>query len=120
MPVQVADPTTVTRAAATAAADWSTIARCLWLAVGATGPAKNLTKAAPEPRTDTRITYRTEFQTVPCIDTSGQTFAIWLNVLYLTPLTFLFVRFFVKSYIRRGELLAKKVQKELKQMNMSS
>lgn len=45
--------------------------------------------------------YHTEYQTIPCINTSGQTFAIWLNVLYLTPLTFLFVRFFVKSYLRR-------------------
>lgn len=45
--------------------------------------------------------YHTEYQTIPCIDTSGQTFAIWLNVLYLLPLTVLFVRFFVKSYIRR-------------------
>lgn len=47
-------------------------------------------------------TFRTEYQTIPCVDTSGQTFAIWLNVLYLTPLTFLFVRFFVKSYLRRS------------------
>ncbi|KAL3424778.1 gns1 sur4 family protein [Phlyctema vagabunda] len=45
--------------------------------------------------------YRTVYQTVPCIDTSGQTFAIWLNVFYLTPLTWLFVRFFIRSYIRR-------------------
>lgn len=46
-------------------------------------------------------TYHMEYQTTPCVDTSGQTFAVWLNVLYLTPLTFLFVRFFIKSYIRR-------------------
>lgn len=45
--------------------------------------------------------YHTEYQTVPCVETSGQTFAIWLNVLYLMPLTILFVRFFIKSYIRR-------------------
>ncbi|RDL39291.1 Elongation of fatty acids protein [Venustampulla echinocandica] len=45
--------------------------------------------------------YHTEYQTIPCVDTSGQTFAIWLNVLYLTPLTVLFVRFFIRSYIRR-------------------
>jgi hypothetical protein len=47
------------------------------------------------------IQYRTEYQNVPCINTSGQTFAIWLNVLYLAPLTVLFVRFFIRSYIRR-------------------
>lgn len=33
------------------------------------------------------IRYRTEFQTVPCLHTSGQVFAIALNVLYLLPLT---------------------------------
>jgi hypothetical protein len=45
--------------------------------------------------------YHTEYQTVTCVEASGQTFAIWLNVLYLMPLTVLFVRFFIKSYIRR-------------------
>lgn len=39
---------------------------------------------------------------VPCIVTSGQTFAIWLNVLYLAPLTYLFVKFFITSYLRRS------------------
>ncbi|KAF3769945.1 hypothetical protein M406DRAFT_343931 [Cryphonectria parasitica EP155] len=39
---------------------------------------------------------------VPCIVTSGQTFAIWLNVLYLAPLTYLFVKFFITSYLRRA------------------
>ena len=53
------------------------------------------------------IQYRTEYQTVQCIDTSGQTFAIWFNVFYLTPLTALFVRFFVKSYLRRTQKGAK-------------
>ena len=47
------------------------------------------------------VQYRTGYQNVACIDTSGQTFAIWLNVLYLAPLTVLFVRFFIRSYIRR-------------------
>jgi GNS1/SUR4 family len=59
------------------------------------------------------VTSHTEYQQVKCINTSGQTFAIWLNVVYLTPLTFLFVRFFIKSYLRRGELLAAR-QKALK------
>lgn len=39
---------------------------------------------------------------VPCIDNTGQTFAIWLNVLYLAPLTYLFVKFFITSYLRRS------------------
>ncbi|KAF2461899.1 GNS1/SUR4 family-domain-containing protein [Lineolata rhizophorae] len=38
----------------------------------------------------------------PCVTTSGQAFAIWLNLLYLAPLTLLFVRFFVRSYLRRA------------------
>ncbi|KAF2265161.1 hypothetical protein CC78DRAFT_207398 [Lojkania enalia] len=59
--------------------------------------------AAQHPITDTieKTVYRAEYQTVPCIDTSGQAFAIYLNLIYLFPLTGLFVRFFVKSYIRR-------------------
>ncbi|KAF2277269.1 uncharacterized protein EI97DRAFT_449956 [Westerdykella ornata] len=48
-----------------------------------------------------KVAYRTEYQSVPCIDTSGQAVAVYLNVLYLAPLTFLFVRFFIKSYLRR-------------------
>lgn len=54
-----------------------------------------------------RIVYRNEYQSVPCIDTSGQAFAIYLNLIYLTPLTFLFMRFFFKSYLRRTSPNAK-------------
>lgn len=43
-----------------------------------------------------------ELKVVPCIVTNGQTFAIWLNVLYLAPLTYLFVKFFITSYLRRS------------------
>lgn len=43
-----------------------------------------------------------EEKVIPCIDTQGQTFAIWLNVLYLAPLTYLFVKFFITSYLRRS------------------
>lgn len=42
------------------------------------------------------------YVTQQCITTDGATFAIWLNVLYLAPLTYLFVRFFITSYLRRG------------------
>lgn len=38
----------------------------------------------------------------PCVTTSPETFAIWLNVLYLAPLTYLFGSFFVASYIKRS------------------
>lgn len=41
-------------------------------------------------------------KTVPCIDSNASTFAIWLNVLYLAPLTYLFVKFFITSYLRRS------------------
>ena len=54
-----------------------------------------------------RVVYRTEYQHVPCIDTSGQAFAIYLNLIYLAPLTGLFMRFFVKSYFRRTNSKAK-------------
>ncbi|TDZ37163.1 Elongation of fatty acids protein sre1 [Colletotrichum spinosum] len=43
----------------------------------------------------------TVYVTQPCITTSGETFAIWLNVFYLAPLTYLFVMFFIRSYLRR-------------------
>lgn len=41
-------------------------------------------------------------QPVRCITSSGETFAVWLNVSYLAPLTYLFVSFFIESYIRRS------------------
>lgn len=47
------------------------------------------------------IRYRLEYVATDCIDTSGQAFAIYLNLLYLLPLTMLFLRFFFKSYLRR-------------------
>ena len=46
------------------------------------------------------VRYRVEYVGTGCIDTSGQAFAIYLNLLYLLPLTALFLRFFVKSYWR--------------------
>ncbi|KAF2119967.1 GNS1/SUR4 family-domain-containing protein [Lophiotrema nucula] len=59
-----------------------------------------------------RTIYRTEYQTVPCIDTTGQTFAVYLNMIYLLPLTGLFVRFFVKSYLRRTSSQTKHATKK--------
>lgn len=43
----------------------------------------------------------------PCIVTAGETFAIWLNVLYLAPLTYLFVSFFIASYVKRSNAASK-------------
>lgn len=51
-------------------------------------------------RFEDKIVYRTEYKTVPCIDTSAQAFAIYLNLIYLAPLTLLFMRFFFKAYLR--------------------
>ncbi|KAH7329250.1 GNS1/SUR4 family-domain-containing protein [Stachybotrys elegans] len=45
----------------------------------------------------------------PCIVTPGETFAIWLNVIYLTPLTYLFMSFFVSSYVKRSNAEKKKL-----------
>jgi hypothetical protein len=57
---------------------------------------------APGPSEQGAIKTETAYVTQPCITTSGATFAIWLNVIYLAPLTYLFVKFFITSYIRRS------------------
>lgn len=62
--------------------------------VDALHPARDLVR-----RYETR--YREELGWTHCLDTSGQTLAIYLNVLYLLPLTWLFGQFFVKSYMQR-------------------
>ena len=44
-------------------------------------------KAVEVERAQEEIRYRLESVRVNCLDTSGEAFAIWLNVLYLAPLT---------------------------------
>lgn len=44
---------------------------------------------------------RTDYHTIDCIDTAGESFAICLNIFYLAPLTILFVRFFIRAYTYR-------------------
>ena len=44
-------------------------------------------KAAEVEKAREEIRYKLEYPTVSCIDTSGQAFAVYLNVLYLAPLT---------------------------------
>lgn len=67
-----------------------------------------ITDEAPTPEANAGHQFTTVEETVyeeklvPCIVTTGQTFAIWLNVLYLAPLTYLFVKFFITSYLRRS------------------
>ena len=48
------------------------------------------------------------YKTVPCVSNNGATFAVWLNVFYLAPLTYLFVSFFIESYLRRSNAAEKK------------
>ncbi|KAE8136545.1 ELO family [Aspergillus pseudotamarii] len=48
----------------------------------------------------TNIPFRQDnFGRVPCLDNSGQVFALLLTTIYLVPLTCLFLRFFVRSYL---------------------
>ncbi|KAH6606658.1 hypothetical protein Trco_005811 [Trichoderma cornu-damae] len=62
--------------------------------------------AAPSLKKSTTVT-QTAHLAQPCIVTSGETFAIWLNVLYLAPLTYLFVSFFIASYVKRSSAAQK-------------
>lgn len=59
----------------------------------------------------TAVTTETRYAIQPCIMTAGETFAVWLNVLYLAPLTYLFVSFFIASYIKRSNVAGKTSQK---------
>jgi len=45
----------------------------------------NATDSSSSSRQETQ--WRTQYEYIPCIDTEGQAFAIWLNVFYLAPLT---------------------------------
>ncbi|RFU31027.1 hypothetical protein B7463_g5316, partial [Scytalidium lignicola] len=92
--------------AATSTGVASALKKFLFRAAGEEGLAENVNRSSAN-RYAAQLsirgqTYHTEYQTIPCVDTSGQTFAVWLNVLYLTPLTWLFVRFFIRSYMRRA------------------
>ncbi|KAK6079303.1 GNS1/SUR4 family protein [Seiridium cupressi] len=69
---------------------------------------------APQEAAAESVIYETQYQTVPCITTSGQTFAIWLNVLYLLPLTYLFVSFFITSYLKRSSAETERSRAEKK------
>src|SRR6202034_2788036 len=60
-------------------------------------------RAAEDMRAREEIRYRNELHWVHCTDTSGQAFAILLNCMYLAPLTFRFVKFFIRAYSKRLE-----------------
>lgn len=82
------------------------VKKLLFRAAGEEGLAENVNGASSLRMVSPRSThsgeqYSIEYQTVSCITTSGQAFAVWLNLFYLAPLTALFVRFFIRSYLRR-------------------
>lgn len=68
-------------------------------AAGAEGIAENVGSTGAAPISSSGYTQ----EMVTCMDTTGQAFAIWLNVSYLLPLTYLFARFFVRSYLKRKD-----------------
>lgn len=72
----------------------------------------------PQFTTVEEIVYVPQF--VPCITTTGQTFAIWLNVLYLAPLTYLFVKFFITSYLRRAGAESARKDKNNRESQLAS
>ncbi len=59
--------------------------------------------AAEMEKAQEEIRYKWETQTVHCLDTSGEAFAILLNLVYLAPLAGLFIRYFTRSYLNRAK-----------------
>lgn len=98
----------LTNAASVAASATAEVGSISWLkklafrAAGAEGLAENVgTSFHPAPAPVQQSGYSQQMMT--CADTTGQAFAIWLNVSYLLPLTYLFARFFVRSYLNRKD-----------------
>ena len=58
--------------------------------------------AAQMEKAQEEIRYKWETQKVHCLDTSGEAFAILLNLVYLAPLAGLFIRYFTRSYLNRA------------------
>ncbi|RAH79826.1 hypothetical protein BO86DRAFT_144935 [Aspergillus japonicus CBS 114.51] len=77
------------------------IKKLAFRAAGAEGPAENV--GVPDTPAAAPVQPHRVGPMVTCMDTTGQGFAIWLNVVYLLPLTYLFARFFVRSYLYRKE-----------------
>ncbi|KAJ5581554.1 hypothetical protein N7535_000174 [Penicillium sp. DV-2018c] len=96
----------ITKAASLAATATAELGSVSWLkklafrAAGAEGIAENVgTPFVAAPVQESGYSQ----QMVTCLDTTGQAFAVWLNVSYLLPLTYLFARFFVRSYLNRKD-----------------
>ena len=58
--------------------------------------------AAEVEKAQEEIRYRLGSQRVHCLDTSGQVLAVLMNLVYLSPLAYLFITFFYNSYIARA------------------
>ena len=59
--------------------------------------------AAQMEKAQEEIRYKWETQTVHCLDTSGEAFAIFFNLIYLAPLAGLFIRYFTRNYLNRAK-----------------
>ncbi|KAL8872416.1 MAG: hypothetical protein Q9174_001948 [Haloplaca sp. 1 TL-2023] len=59
--------------------------------------------AAEVEKAQEEIRYKMSYQKVNCLDAPGQTFAILLNLVYLVPLAFMFIRFFTKAYTKKAQ-----------------
>lgn len=61
-------------------------------------------------------------QYCPCLETPGQVFALVFNVAYLAPLTYLFVNFWIDSYVRGWKKadLARAAKRDLKTEELAS
>lgn len=68
--------------------------------------------AAEVEKAQEEIRYRLGSQKVHCLDTSGQVLAILMNLLYLAPLAYLFIKYFYNSYIARAHSEPPKPTKE--------
>ena len=75
--------------------------------------------AAEMEKAQEEIRYKWETQTVHCLDTSGEAFAIFLNLLYLAPLAGLFIRYFTRSYLNRAKSEPPKPSQQEKIMESS-
>ena len=59
--------------------------------------------AAEMEKAQEEIRYKLGTQRIHCLDTSGEAFAILLNLIYLAPLAVLFIRYFTRSYLGRAK-----------------
>jgi hypothetical protein len=70
--------------------------------VNATQKSAPSARVSSETASGARIEQVKNLVYTPCITSAAQTFGVWLNVVYLAPLTYLFISFFVQSYLKRS------------------